>query len=266
MRVDTPKIQCGGAVTPLIHKQVGLVIRMFRQKRGLTQAEVAESIGTSRPALSAIETGARPPRSALPRLARLFGTTVADLLDRKHAPTAFPAFEAPFHEATLKHEPTGIVMLTTTLAETTAVHVPKLGGKCFAVRPPARVLPLWDRSFKPEDILVFSSQEPKDGDYAYLQTGSSPQAVGFSAVRRIRYETESQNGRQWIMLEGCTPDQKESRIPRSGVLGLWKLVARIRLEADFVKQPERVAVLQRLDQFERERAAKAAAETQREVK
>lgn len=260
--MDAPAIHGRVVDAPVIHKQTGLVIRMFRQKRGLTQAEVAEAIGTSQPALCAIETGARPPRSALSRLAKLFGTTVADLCDKKHAPHAFPAFEAPFYDAALRYEPDGVVMLTTMLAETTAVHVPKLGGKCFALRPPAKVLPLWDKSFYPDNILVFSSQEPKDGEYAYVQTGSpqtasSAQRVNFSAVRRVF--AENKDGKEWLRLEGGTPNGQENGVLRSNVLGLWKLVARIRLETDFVKRPDRAATLQRLD---REHTAKNAVAVQ----
>lgn len=54
-----------------------------RERAGLTQAEVAKTVGVDQSAVSLWERGKTSPRAALlPELARLYGCTVDDLLGR----------------------------------------------------------------------------------------------------------------------------------------------------------------------------------------
>ena len=59
----------------------GEKLREHRRTRGLTQEEVAAKIGVSAQAISKWESGATEPSTTnLMELARLYGTTAADLL------------------------------------------------------------------------------------------------------------------------------------------------------------------------------------------
>ena len=56
-------------------------IKRLRKASGLTQAELAAKMGTIQKVISDYENGrAKPPRDRLPLLARIFGTTVDQLL------------------------------------------------------------------------------------------------------------------------------------------------------------------------------------------
>lgn len=66
---------------PNEHRVVGARLRDARLATGLTQAEVAEALGTSRPTLAAVEKGTRKITGLeLRRLARLYQRDVAWLL------------------------------------------------------------------------------------------------------------------------------------------------------------------------------------------
>ena len=61
---------------------IGITIRNYRKKCGLTQEQVAEAVGVSKPAVSKWEScNAYPDITLLAPLARLFGTTVDSLLE-----------------------------------------------------------------------------------------------------------------------------------------------------------------------------------------
>lgn len=63
-----------------LRQQWGERLAEHRNQRGLSQADLAERIGTSQQAVSRWESGRHsPPDSARIELARLFGTTVARL-------------------------------------------------------------------------------------------------------------------------------------------------------------------------------------------
>ena len=65
---------------------VGAALKRFREVRGLTQREQAASIGMTPQQLSDIEAGRRDPRlSTLKRLAKLYGVTLAELVDPDNA-------------------------------------------------------------------------------------------------------------------------------------------------------------------------------------
>jgi len=61
--------------------QLGVLIRLHRQRRGLTQRDLAGKAGISQVRITRYETGAvDPPFSALHRIARALGVKVSDLL------------------------------------------------------------------------------------------------------------------------------------------------------------------------------------------
>ena len=63
-------------------RQLGQAIKRFRTKRGLTQAQLAESAGVSQPYLSQLEAGAkeRPAVQIVQKLAKALGVKIEDLL------------------------------------------------------------------------------------------------------------------------------------------------------------------------------------------
>lgn len=83
---------------PNEHRVVGARLRDARQATGLTQAEVAEALGMSRPTLAAVEKGTRKITGLeLRRLARLYQRDIAWLLgEEDHDVTAGSAL----HRAT----------------------------------------------------------------------------------------------------------------------------------------------------------------------
>ena len=61
-------------------------IKILREKAGMTQAQLAEKMGTSQGAVALWETGARMPRAdKLPKLAEILGCSIADLFDSESA-------------------------------------------------------------------------------------------------------------------------------------------------------------------------------------
>lgn len=74
---------------PNEHRVVGARIREARLSIGLTQAEVADALGLSRPTLAAVEKGTRKITGLeLRRLARLYQRDVAWLLGEEQADAA----------------------------------------------------------------------------------------------------------------------------------------------------------------------------------
>lgn len=66
-----------------LKRSLGETIRDFRQRRGMTQEFVAESLGVSRQAVSKWESGrSDPSTSNLLALSRLFGVSPEELLQR----------------------------------------------------------------------------------------------------------------------------------------------------------------------------------------
>ena len=59
---------------------IGKNIKRFRQKKGLTQADLARALGVTCQAVSKWETSANSPDIALiPKLAELFGISISEL-------------------------------------------------------------------------------------------------------------------------------------------------------------------------------------------
>jgi Zn-dependent peptidase ImmA (M78 family)/transcriptional regulator with XRE-family HTH domain len=86
--------QTGGSMPPV---DVGSRLAAARRSRGLSQEEVAERLGVSRPTLIAIEKGVRAPKQdELQLLAQLFGRTIHELV----SPRPFVADFAPMFRAT----------------------------------------------------------------------------------------------------------------------------------------------------------------------
>lgn len=57
-------------------------LKQLRKKAGITQAQLAQAIGTSQAAVAAYETGAKAPELAkLPLIAKALGVTVAELFE-----------------------------------------------------------------------------------------------------------------------------------------------------------------------------------------
>lgn len=70
----------------------GVRVRKLRDAAGLTQAELAEKLDVSRPAIGTWESGkARPRLNKLKELADLFGVTVAELMGEDAEPVPFRA-------------------------------------------------------------------------------------------------------------------------------------------------------------------------------
>lgn len=67
-------------------------LRHLRKSQGLTQQDIADYIGISRPAYTRYETGEREPdNDTLKKLADIFGVTVDYLLDRDSTPLNLPS-------------------------------------------------------------------------------------------------------------------------------------------------------------------------------
>lgn len=61
-------------------------VKELRERSGMTQAQLAEKMGTSQGAVALWETGARMPRAdKLPKLAEVLGCSVADLFNTESA-------------------------------------------------------------------------------------------------------------------------------------------------------------------------------------
>lgn len=150
-------------------------VRQLRERAGLTQAELADRLDVSRPAIGAWESGkSRPRLNKLKQLADLFGTTVADLMGES-------AVAAPLSGA-----PTGPVPLVATshMGEASddeepdrAVPVPQevidRHPGCFAVRAEGGCM---DRRYPHDCIIVLDpNMEPRVGDavMARFQDGRS---------------------------------------------------------------------------------------------
>jgi transcriptional regulator with XRE-family HTH domain len=85
---------------PNEHRVVGSRLRAARQSLGLTQADVAEALGLSRPTLAAVEKGTRKITGLeLRRLARLYQRDVAWLLGEEASDAAAGA---ALHRATAR--------------------------------------------------------------------------------------------------------------------------------------------------------------------
>lgn len=85
---------------PNEHRVVGARLRNARLAMGLTQADVAEALGLSRPTLAAVEKGTRKITGLeLRRLARLYQRDVAWLLGEEESGLAAGS---PLHRATAK--------------------------------------------------------------------------------------------------------------------------------------------------------------------
>ena len=70
--------------TAMAAMEIGKYIQQLRRQKGLTQEQMAGALGVTSAAVSKWETDAAlPDVSLLCPLARLLGTTVDDLLDRK---------------------------------------------------------------------------------------------------------------------------------------------------------------------------------------
>lgn len=68
---------------PLIRSRIGLVIRLERKKRGLSQKALSDKLSVTRTYLNQIEVGKRVPSLILLELIAVqFGTVKEDLLDK----------------------------------------------------------------------------------------------------------------------------------------------------------------------------------------
>lgn len=138
-------------------------IRMFRERSGLTQDELASKIGRTRPAVTAWEAGRSIPRMPmLEKLASIFGVTVSDLMG-----------EGP--ENPLSGGPTGLVPLVATshmgdpaddLEPDFSVRVPQevidRHPGCFAVHAEGGCM---DKRYPDDCIIVMDPHmEPRPGD------------------------------------------------------------------------------------------------------
>ncbi len=76
--------------------QHGAKLAVLRREAGLTQAELGEAIGEQQQTIAYWERNSRPARAdAIPKLAKVLGVTIEDLLDDKKTPKARPQRRGP---------------------------------------------------------------------------------------------------------------------------------------------------------------------------
>ena len=69
------------------YKELGERIAQLRKEHGLTQVQLAKLLGISQQLMTAHERGTRKvPVSMLPKLSKIFGMTIDELLENKQAP------------------------------------------------------------------------------------------------------------------------------------------------------------------------------------
>jgi transcriptional regulator with XRE-family HTH domain len=108
LRPVTPPAPAKPAVIDVSAKFIGWRSRHIRQAKGMSQRELAVSIGVPRPWITKIETGiTQPTAGSLMRLAAGLGVTVAELLDSRLDPKRLAA--ATIGEGGMVAEMAGIV-------------------------------------------------------------------------------------------------------------------------------------------------------------
>lgn len=172
-------------------------LRYIRERRGLTQVQLAKTAELPRSTVSQVETGAgNPTLSVLVRLARALDVSIEELLSAPHsAVQVFRRGELPLET----RGPGGAVQIQKLLPD----HVPGMEIDRLELGPGTRLagvphrpgtreylacesgrLTLWAGGDKhqlgPGDVVAFQGDQP----HSYSNEGAS-QAVGFSVVALV---------------------------------------------------------------------------------
>lgn len=169
-------------------------LRYIRERRGLTQGQVATQAGLPRSTVSQVETGAgNPTLAVLARLARALGVTIEELLSAPHSAVQV------FRRGELPVETRGAAVIQKLLPDPiTGMDIDRIelpaGARMAGVphRPGTREyltceigkLTLYTSGDKhtlaPGDVAAFQGDQP----HSYVNEGSTP-AVGFSVVTLV---------------------------------------------------------------------------------
>lgn len=105
----------------MTNKSMGEIISTLRKEKGMTQKDVADQLGITDKAVSKWERDvAFPDTATIPKLAKLLGVSVEDLMQAKSVPTAAPKGVDHIVDLVLKAIPLAMgvaVIVTTVLGE-----------------------------------------------------------------------------------------------------------------------------------------------------
>ena len=185
-------------------------IRRLRERKGVTQEELAKAIGMSRPAVTQWETGWSQPRmGTVEKLAAFFGVSKSEIIDDDYSTAVLPKGAMPVYssgEATVPLVTLGRVHAGELTDEEEARH---------RVEVPASVRSRHPRSFAlvvdgncmdrviPEGahVLVDPDREPQNGSIVVIETEDH------QAVMRRWYK-----GNRTLMLSADSHEEQEDLI------------------------------------------------------
>lgn len=190
----------------------GVNVKRLRDRRGWSQAQLAERAGLDPSSISMIETGRRNPRTGTARkLAEALGVYVTDIIGAGQAPVpkaqTFGAFEAvPMVRAA--HAGTAIVLQESGPLEYVAAGL-SYGGALLACEVVGDCL---SPTIEPGDVVIFDQRRrsPEHGEIVVVTT-----AEGELLVRRI---VRTPDGAPWLTDRTDTLEQPDGTIIQGTVV------------------------------------------------